>query len=167
MSKRKEVEVVALEKTHDVAEFDCGNELLNSWLRNIARQHTKKSISRTFVLVDVADPYKILGYYALNVRFMTPASTLAPALAKKLPMNVPGFTLGRLAVAATEQKHGYGEKLLIDAMVRARRAALDVGGAFLFVDAKDDVAASFYQRYGFLPIPSDPLTMCIDIAVMT
>ena len=155
--------VVTLNPNHDVKGFTCGTSALDIWLQTIASQHQKKVLSSTFVLTEDASPKTILGFYALAIRGMTPTEKLPSAIAKRLPLEVPGITLGRLAVAEREQGKGHGSFLLIDAMSRARRVALETGGFALFVDAKDEQGASFYRRYGFVPFPSDPLTLCIRI----
>jgi predicted GNAT family acetyltransferase len=38
-----------------------------------------------------------------------------------------------------------------------------VGSAGLFVDAKDEVAARFYQRYGFTPSADQPLKLFLSL----
>ncbi len=45
-----------LDNSHDRDNFDCGSEPLNRYLQQTARQHNKKGISRTFVLVDSEQP---------------------------------------------------------------------------------------------------------------
>jgi hypothetical protein len=39
-----------------------------------------------------------------------------------------------------------------------------VGVHALFVDAKDTLAAAFYAKYGFQPLPDDPLRLVLVIA---
>jgi hypothetical protein len=39
-----------------------------------------------------------------------------------------------------------------------------VGVHALFVDAKDKPAAGFYRKYGFRPLPSDPLRLVLPLA---
>lgn len=156
--------VVALATSHDVLGFNCGNPVLTSWLQTTAGQHQKKSISKTYVLVNDAAPNVVLGYYALAIRAMTPNAELPAAMAKRLPREVPGITLARLAVGLAEQGNGYGEILLIDAMRRVRAVAVEVGGYAVFVDAKDAGAADFYRKYAFTPFASDPLTLFMPIA---
>ena len=63
--------VVTLDKAHDLKSFDCGIPALNTWLRTIARQHQKKLLSGTFVLVDDESPESVIGSYALAIRGMT------------------------------------------------------------------------------------------------
>jgi hypothetical protein len=53
--------------------------------------------------------------------------------------------------------------LLADAVTRARTAAQAVGSAGLFVDAKDEVVARFYQRYGFIPASDHPLKLFLPL----
>lgn len=156
--------VIALEALHDVLAFDCGIPALTAWLQTMARQHQKKSISRTYVLVDDAQPRRILGYYALAIRSMTPSGDLPAAMAKRLPREVPGITLARLAVGLAEQGKGHGEMLLVDAMKRVRSVVAEVGGYAVFVDAKDGDGAAFYHKYGFIPFESDPLILFMPIA---
>ncbi len=156
--------VTALDKSHDVKNFDCGSEALNSWLREMASQHIKKMLSRTYVLADEDAPETILGFYAVAIRAMTPVAELPAVMQHRLPQHVPGFTLGRLAVAQEMKGLGWGECLLAHAMRRIRQAAESVGGAFMFVDAKDAEAAAFYAKYDFSPMPSDPLKLVKPIA---
>ena len=156
--------IVTLGKQHDLKGFDCGIPDLNIWLQTIARQHQKKSLSSTFVLVDDESPNVIIGFYALAIRGMTAIENLPQLMTKRLPLEVPGISLARLAVAETVRKQGNGSLLLIDAMIRAKLVASQAGGFALFVDAKDEVAAKFYFYHGFEPFPGDPLTLCISFA---
>lgn len=156
--------VVMLDKAHDLKSFDCGIPTLNIWLQTIARQHQKKLLSSTFVLVDDEFPESVIGFYALAIRGMMAIEDLPPSMTKRLPFEVPGITLARLAVAAAARKRGNGSLLLIDAMIRAKHVASQAGGFALFVDAKDEEAAKFYAHHGFEPFPGDPLTLCISFA---
>ncbi|MBU4009164.1 MAG: GNAT family N-acetyltransferase, partial [Proteobacteria bacterium] len=55
-----------LSKHHNRKDFDCGEEALNQYLLAVASQHAKKSVSRTFVLIEVDRPEKILGFVTLT-----------------------------------------------------------------------------------------------------
>lgn len=153
-----------LDQTYNLKDFNCGNIHLDSWLQNTARQHQKKNVSRTFVMVRDSLPATIIGYYSLAIRGIVSKEVLPQALQKGLPLNVPTLTLARLAVARQEQKHGYGELLLLDAMAQAKVASRIIGGSFLFVDAKTTELAVFYARYGFVALPDNPLSLCMLIA---
>ena len=157
--------VVALEKVHKTKEFDCGTEELNHWLQNVAFQHLKNGISKTFVLPDAGQNDKIAGFFAMAMRGLVPKEDLPEEMRKKLPQKVPGFTLARLAVSKEHQGKGFGVYLMMEAIERAQRAAESIGGYALFVDAKDG-AASFYEKFGFRSLPSDPNTLVLPMASM-
>jgi predicted N-acetyltransferase YhbS len=95
---------------------------------------------------------------------MVPISLLPPEMARRLPREVPAYTLARLAVAIDRQGQGAGADLLMNAMDRVREAAEAVGGYALFVDAKDKAGAGFYAKYGFVPCPSNPLMLVMMIS---
>jgi GNAT superfamily N-acetyltransferase len=157
--------VKALDKVHDVKGFDCGVHELNHWLQTTAMQHQKNGASKTFVIIDQAHPNKVAAYVTMALRGLSPTEDLPKEMQQKLPRQMPGFTLARLAVAKEHQRKGLGEYLLMEAMERAWRAAQSVGGFGLSVDAKDG-AASFYEKYGFIPLPSDPNILVLPIASM-
>lgn len=148
---------------HERKAFDCGVEALNFWLKQTALQHPAKGISRTFIAVpvdgSVVDQFQALGYgdigldtildfYALASAFVF-LHDLPPHLTKRYPRQVPVTRLGRLAVRSDLQGQGLGKLLLADAVNRATSVAREVGSAGLFVDAKDEVSARFYQSFGF------------------
>jgi GNAT superfamily N-acetyltransferase len=61
---------------------------------------------------------------------------------------LPAVLIGRLAVDTRYQGRQIGSALIIDALRRSARAAPASFG--LIVDAKDDQAAAFYRRHGFV-----------------
>lgn len=159
------LKVVALEKHHDVTEFDCGEPKLNIWLQTIAMQHQKNGTSRTFVLNDDAEPGKVLGFCAMAIRSLTSTDELPKEMRRKLPKQVSGYTLARLGISVDAQGRGHGARLLMEAMEKAYRASQSVGGFALFVDAKEG-AASFYEHFGFHVCPDDSDTLVLPIASM-
>lgn len=149
---------------HERSAFESGSAQLDAWLRQIAQQHQKRGISKTFVAVADDAPSRILGYYALTAcEILT--DELPEDLAKKLPRQVPGVRLGRLAVDRSVQGQGLGELLLVDAITRTKLVLKHVGVHALFVDAKDKQAAGFYRKYGFRPLPNDPLRLVLPLTV--
>lgn len=148
---------------HERSAFESGSAQLDAWLRQIAQQHQKRGISKTFVAVTGDAPSRVLGYYALTAcEILT--EELPEDLARKLPRNVPGIRLGRLAVDHSVQGQGLGELLLMDAIARSKHVLEHVGVHALFVDAKDKPAAGFYRKYGFRPLPSDPQRLVLPLA---
>jgi GNAT superfamily N-acetyltransferase len=154
--------IVHLTGDHDRRAFDCGREELNQWLREVARQHQEKGLSRTFVAVSDAAPLEIRGYYALAVSELDNQHLPDPHR-RRLPRRIPGIRLGRLAVDRRCQAKGLGELLLVDAITRVRRIQQEAGIAGLFVDALDPSAAGFYQHFGFLASPGNPLMLYLPL----
>ncbi len=157
--------IVPLEMGHEVKKFDCGNNDLNVFLQTTAAQHQRKFISKTYILVDDEVSTEVMGFYTLAVRRMVSKEDLPPTLAKRLPREIPGFSLARLAVRNELKGQGHGEYLLVHALHRAARVANEIGGYAMFVDAKDEKAAAFYKRYGFSAFPDNPLILCLPFAV--
>jgi GNAT superfamily N-acetyltransferase len=158
--------IVPLEVGHEVKKFDCGNNELNLFLQTTAGQHQRKFISKTYILVDDEAPTEVMGFYTIAVRRMVSKDDLPPAMARKLPREVPGFSLARLAVRDDLKGQGHGEYLLYHALDRAARVANEIGGYAIFVDAKDEKAAAFYKQYGFAAFPDNPLILCLPFASM-
>ena len=153
-----------LAKSHDREGFDCGSEPLNLFLKQTARQHAERGISRTFVLVDeaAAAPKPIAGFFSLNLCQIKSESLTAPE-ARKLPRDVAGVRLGRLAVAKANQRQGIGKTLLVAAMGKFIEIFNTAGGIGLFVDAKDQAAKRYYEQFGFVALPSNELELFLPV----
>jgi predicted N-acetyltransferase YhbS len=65
--------------------------------------------------------------------------------------------LARLAVDQSQQGKGVGAMLLAEALRKAVAAGEVAAARIIVVDAVDDRAAAFYQRYGFIGTPENPL----------
>ncbi len=154
-------EIVPLDRSHNRSGFDCGVPELNTFLKATARQHCQKGISRTFVLTDGSSA--ILGFFSLTLCELH-SEQLPATHARKYPLHgLPAVRLARLAISRKEQKRGYGELLLTEAIHRTALIAEQAGVIGLFVDAKDDAARKFYVRYGFITIPEHPLQLFLPI----
>ena len=156
--------VELLAKFHDRDGFDCGSEPLNLFLKQTARQHAERGISRTFVLVDedAPEPKPIVGFFSLNL-CQIKSESLSPAEARKLPRDVSGVRLGRLAVAKECQRQGIGKALLVAAMGKFIEIFNTAGGIGLFVDAKDQAAKGYYEQFGFVSLPSNELELFLPV----
>jgi len=98
----------------------------------------------------------VVGYYTLvvgQVDYDDAPERLKKGLARH---PVPIMLLARLAIATSCQGKGLGSGLLKDGMLRTLQAA-EIAGIRAFVaHAKDDAAKAFYERFDFVPSPSDP-----------
>ncbi len=156
MSTDRRVE--KLRPNHIIEGFDCGREALNRYLMRYAWQNQQAGAAQTYVgLVEDA----VIGYHTLAVGQVS--SEEAPErLTKGLARHpVPIMLLARLAVDHRWHGQGVGKALLKDAMQRTLQAA-DIAGIRAFaVHAKDDEARSFYQKFDFVPSPTDPMHLFV------
>lgn len=141
-----------LRREHQVESFDCGQEALNRFLVRHALQNQQAEASQTYVAVANDE---VVGFYTLvvaEVAFDDAPARLGKGLAKH---PIPLMLLARLAVAASWHGQGLGAGLLKDAMLRTLHAADIAGIRAMAVHAKDDAARAFYQRFDFMPSPTD------------
>ena len=152
-------------RRHDRKSFDCGEPALNEYLRRYARQNHESGGAKTFVAVAAAESARILGYYTIGpgaIDFTRLPSSLTGRLGR---YDVPVFRLGRLAVDRSVQGQGIGSDLLLAAGERAVAVAAQVGGLALAIDAKDEAAVRWYERFGAVPLLDDPLKLILPLSV--
>jgi GNAT superfamily N-acetyltransferase len=153
-------------RSHDRGGFDCGSPDLNLYLARYARQNHDSGGAKTFVAASVADPARILGYYSISPGAVAYAHVPTSLTRRLGRYEVPVFRLGRLAVAFDMQRHRIGSALLFAAGRRALAVATEVGGIALVIDAKDDRAAGWYERFGALRLLDDPRRLILPLATI-
>ncbi|AGA32454.1 acetyltransferase [Thioalkalivibrio nitratireducens DSM 14787] len=117
---------------------------------------------RTTVLVDVDRPERILAYYSTAPCEIAPPPGV-PAW-RNDPHPVPFLRMARLASDLSVRGRGFGELALLAAIEDAAtisRGFTAIGG--LVVDAKDQHAAVFYERFGFVRIEKAGLQLFMPI----
>lgn len=151
----------AIEKlaaAHDLSAFDCGVETLNVWLRRFAFSNQNAGSAQTWVAVEDG---RVVGFYSLAVAQIAHEDAGA-RVAKGMPRHpIPVMLLARLGIALTEQGRGLGSGLLKDAILRTLQAAEIAGIRALLVHAKDESPKRFYEHFGFIPSPTDPLHLLL------
>ncbi|MCO4292403.1 GNAT family N-acetyltransferase [Solitalea sp. MAHUQ-68] len=143
-----------LNNKHNREDFDCGNELLNNYLKNQAGQDIKRKLSVCFVLTE-SQTMNIQGYYTLSNNSI-PLNSFPEPIQKKLPksyLSIPTTLLGRLAIDKKYQGKGIGKILLIDALKRSYEVSQEIGSFAVVVDPIDKEAESFYEKYDFIKLP--------------
>jgi GNAT superfamily N-acetyltransferase len=151
---------------HDRKSFDCGSTELNEYLDRYARQNHESGGAKTFVAVPTGAHERVLGFYSIAPGAIEFARVPAKLTKKLGRYEVPVFRLGRLAVDRSVQGRGLGAELLLAAGERALAVAGEVGGVALAVDAKDERAARWYERFGALALLDDPLKLILPLGVI-
>jgi len=143
-----------LRRDHPVEDFDCGREPLNRYLARFAWQNQQADAAQTYVGL-VGDA--VVGYYTLTVGGVTHEEAPARLTKGLARYPVPIMLLARMAVDRRWQGQGVGKALLKNALERTLQAAHIAGIRAFAVHAKDEQARSFYERFDFVPSPTDPL----------
>lgn len=146
-------EIELLAPHHDKAAFSCGNEQLDRYLHATATQDKKRNIAIPYVIYDKARQ-KIIGYYTLSMSGIN-LEELPQDLAKKLPKYpIVGVNLiGRLAVSNDYRGYGWGKLLIMDALNRSLGISKATASFAVVVEAIDNEAVRFYQRFDFQAFP--------------
>ncbi|WP_328595362.1 GNAT family N-acetyltransferase [Brucella tritici] len=139
---------------HDRSQFSCGVEALDRYLQSQAGQDARRRVAAPYVLLEPLST-TVIGFYTLS-NTSVQAAELPPPLVKKLPRypTLPATLLGRLAVDAKKRGKAFGTLLLLDALCRCLRS--ETASLAIIVDAKDDMAVSFYERHEFYRLPDQP-----------
>jgi GNAT superfamily N-acetyltransferase len=149
-----------LSSNHDLSHFQCGEPTLDDWLRRRALRNEESGASRTYVL-SVGN--RVVGHYALAVGAVAHAD--APGRVRRnMPDPVPVMVVGRLAIDQTMQGQSLGPALLRDAVLRTIQAAEIAGIRAIVVHAISDRAKRFYEKWGFIASPIEPMTLMITLA---
>lgn len=142
---------ILLNEGHVLQPFDCGNDVLNNWLRQRAIKNQYLNASRTFVTC-LEGTSRVVGYYSIATGSVSHAD-LGRSLRQNMPDPIPVVLLGRLAVDVCTQGHHFGKWLLQDAVMRITNLAEQVGIKAIMVHAIDAQAKAFYEYFGFVESP--------------
>jgi predicted GNAT family N-acyltransferase len=146
----------SLKSKHNREDFECGQKVLDDYLKKQANQDIKKKLSACFVMTEKDKSVeKVKGYYTLSNTSI--ARILIPEkFQKKFPKSyktIPATLLGRLARDKSVIGQGKGEKLLMDALYRSYLASKEMGSFAVVVDPINEKTEKFYEDYGFKKLP--------------
>jgi hypothetical protein len=153
-----------LNPAHDLCRFDCGQQLLNDWLRNNAL-NSEGQTARTYV---VCNDSTVVGYYCIAMGSVE-RKQLPSKLKRQrgLPNHIPAAIIGRLARDKDPQWKGLGKDLLKDALTRIVSVSETIGVRCVLVHAIDDEASAYWRALEFQEYPDGSRTffMAIDTVI--
>ncbi len=153
---------VPIDVRHDLGAFDCGDPVLNAWLKELALKNESR-FSRTYV---VCEQDRVIAFYSLAAGAIE-RSEVPGRLRRNAPETVPVVVIGRLAVSREWSGRGIGADLLADALRRAAAASLDLGIRAVLVQAKDEAARRFYLACAeFIEFPAGTRTLFLPIETL-
>lgn len=151
------------EEYHQLDAFDCGVASLNEWLVRHAIRFKNSETAMTYVWTRHGEP-SVLAYYSV-----TPHVVSRDEVSRSLTggvSQIPAYLLARLALDRSLHGQGLGGDLLRDALTTIVEAADRASGRLIVVDAIDDHAAKFYQKYDFQPVKDNPRRLVIKVATV-
>lgn len=152
-----------LAASHILDGFECGEVVLDEWLKRRAMTNQLSGASRTFVVADLNS--RVYGYYAMAAGAVS-HSMASSAVRRNMPDPVPVMVLARLAIDHRAQGIKLGASLLQDAVNRAVVVAQNTGVRALLVHALHDRARGFYEHYGFQKSPQHPMTLMLRLSTV-
>lgn len=132
---------------HQIAEFCCGETVLDQWLKQRGLKNQAQGAARTFVVCK-EDSHQVVGFYSLATGSVNHTEATG-GLRRNMPDPIPVIILARLAIDCAFHGQGLGADLLHDALLRSYRVAENVGVRALMVHALTDSAKRFYLHHGF------------------
>lgn len=157
--------IEALARHHDRLRFRCGSDALDGYLRRQASQDARRNVSRVFVAIP-EELEEVAGFYTLSAGSVE-RETLPEDVMKRLPRYpVPVALLGRLGVDRRRVGQGLGRALLVDALRRVHHASDSLAVYAMVVDAKDDRARAFYERFGFIVLPDSATRLFLPMSTL-
>lgn len=155
-----QLEFALLDEGTHTQSFDCGEEQLNSFLKNLALLFQKRRFGVTVAMFDKNDSIrKVIGFYTLCPASIQQESLPENFLKGPKPNPIPAFRLCRLAIDQPYQGKGLGEVIFIHALQKCLDQSSQMGGSMIIIDAKNEKAKSFYMRFGFISLPNKPLIL--------
>ncbi len=141
--------------------FDCGKPALNHYLQNYALTNQKRRLSATTAVLSEAA--EVVGYYTLAAA-QVPTDQLPRKFNRSLPKYpTPAIRLCRLAIDLTLRGQGMGRRVLLHALTKCVRLSRELGCFLVIVDAKDENAHRFYERFGFIPLEEEGRSLFLPV----
>ena len=153
---------VPLTADHDLSTFDCGEPVLNDWLRHRASNNESR-FSRTYV---VCAGRRVIAYFCISAGSVERA-TAPSQMRRNAPDRILVSIIGRLAVSRQHAGKGLGADLLADVLRRIASASRIIGVGAVMVHAKTDAAKRFYLSCAeFIEYPQDSRILFLPIETL-
>ena len=152
--------------------FLAASPQIDNYLQLTAKKMSKADIVRVWVVVDAKN--QIIGFYGMNMHAVD-VKDMPPKYAKKAMKHgtLPAVFITMIGVDQNQQGNGIGSVLVADALSRIARASDDIGTCVVVLDVFDDgdnaaitMRKSYYESFGFIPLPDQPLRLFMPIATV-
>ena len=141
---------IQLEPGVGIEGFRCGNEVVDSWVKNHSASARKRG---TAVVYATYSEGIVAGFYTLSTHSVARADIRGGWFPRNSPDPIPAVLLGMMGVDERFKGCGLGASLLKDAVMNAMKVSQLAGAKALVVDPAGDESASFYAHFGFSLLP--------------
>lgn len=154
-----------IKKINGLKQFDCGDKIINGYLRDNFLSHIQNSSRAGGMLLNGADSDKIVAFYAISTVTIN-SREYSASFTKKFPNNIPVLKVWMIGVDKTYQSQGIGKKLIATIFAKAIESAKNTGCVGIVLDAVEN-RISFYESFGFIQLemakPDGSLPMFIKL----
>lgn len=144
--------------------FDCGNEMINTFVHKSLKKRVKRNFSQAYVLLDEKETF--VGFYTLDTFAITRELFDDSNKPTGVPPMLPVIKLSMLGVSKDFQQQGIGQRLLKDAIHKVYAISEIAGCAGIYLLSEEN-AVGFYEELGFIKLKeSTPMPMFLDIGII-
>jgi len=144
--------------------FDCGNEMINTFVHKSLKKRVKRNFSQAYVLLDEKKTF--VGFYTLDTFAITKELFDDSNKPIGTPPMLPVIKLSMLGVSKNLQHQSLGKRLLSDAIHKVYNISKIAGCAGMYLLAEEH-AVGFYEELGFIKLKENtPVPMFLDIGVI-
>lgn len=144
--------------------FDCGNEMINTFVHKSLKKRVKRNFSQAYVLLDGKETF--VGFYTLDTFAITRELFDDSNKPIGAPPMLPVIKLSMLGVSKNLQHQGLGKRLLSDAIHKVYDISKIAGCAGMYLLAEEG-AITFYEKLGFIKLKENtPVPMFLDIGMI-
>lgn len=143
--------------SHNFSGFDCGDEGLNSYIRDFQNSlvfHNANFNNTTVIMDDEEDceiAFITTRFNALIIgekEIIDLAAELS--IQTNLPNEIPAIEILYLAVNNNQQERGYGKSILGSIIAKALKMSNEIGCRYIFLwSIRNQGIIDFYKKYGF------------------
>ena len=154
----------------NVKSFDCGKDVINTYLRRYAAKNMALNLNRTFVLPytfkENSEKSHVAAYYTLAHQTLVREELPDPSRLPRYP--VPVILLAQLGIDQRFHRQGLGVKTLVHALRHAYQITSNPNGIpamGVALDVLDQDALAFYRSFDFfLSLTNNPMKLFVPMA---
>ncbi len=160
------VRVEPLNDLHERHDFCCQDRAIQNFCRQGIDRQNRQDIIRAFVARIEPEP-AVVGFYYLTTTSWEHEDVGRSVGDRFLMLDkIPAVYLGMLGVHSSADRQGIGTVLMLDAFRRVLAIAENAGVWALTLDAVDEDAARYYERFDFERITPGGLEMFLALGTI-